>query len=175
MAGRFRDKMQRFMSGRYGMDEFGRFLNIVTLVLLVISMFIQMVSALASYILWGLSLALIVYIYFRVFSRNFAARNRENQWYCNIRYRKNGGYSGRGYNNNFGGYNNNFGGSGSYSSYGTGNTYQSMTNEQKKAADRKTHKIFKCPNCSQKIRVPKHRGRICIKCPQCRIEFVRKT
>ena len=33
----------------------------------------------------------------------------------------------------------------------------------------------KCPNCGQKIRVPRHKGKICIKCPKCRIEFVKKT
>lgn len=45
----------------------------------------------------------------------------------------------------------------------------------KRMKDRKTHRIFKCPNCRQRIRVPKKKGRICIKCPKCRIEFIRKT
>lgn len=41
--------------------------------------------------------------------------------------------------------------------------------------DRRTNSIFNCPNCNQKIRVPKGKGKICIKCPKCRIEFVKKT
>ena len=41
--------------------------------------------------------------------------------------------------------------------------------------DRRTNSIFNCPNCNQKIRVPKGKGKICIKCPKCRIEFIKKT
>ena len=42
-------------------------------------------------------------------------------------------------------------------------------------ADRKTHKYFKCPTCSQKVRVPKGKGKIAIKCPKCGNKFIRKT
>lgn len=41
--------------------------------------------------------------------------------------------------------------------------------------DGRTHRHFQCPYCKQKIRVPKGRGKICITCPQCRREFIKKT
>ena len=55
---------------------------------------------------------------------------------------------------------------------GTGHAWQRFRLRRK---DRKTHLRCKCPNCYQKIRVPKGRGTIVIKCPNCRIEFKKNT
>ncbi|BCI60766.1 hypothetical protein [Solibaculum mannosilyticum] len=41
--------------------------------------------------------------------------------------------------------------------------------------DRKTHKYFKCPHCSNTLRVPKGRGKISITCPVCKTQFIRKS
>ncbi len=37
------------------------------------------------------------------------------------------------------------------------------------------HKLYRCPKCHQTIRVPKGRGKIAIRCPKCRFEFIKKT
>ena len=41
--------------------------------------------------------------------------------------------------------------------------------------DRKTHRYFKCPVCKKSLRVPKGRGKIEIRCPQCNHKFIKKT
>lgn len=39
----------------------------------------------------------------------------------------------------------------------------------------KHYKILKCPNCSQKLRVPRKQGKITITCRACRTEFKSKS
>lgn len=41
--------------------------------------------------------------------------------------------------------------------------------------DRRENRIYKCPSCKQRIRVPRGKGKIAITCPQCRTEFIRKS
>ncbi|MDO5702574.1 MAG: hypothetical protein Q4G47_04400 [Lachnospiraceae bacterium] len=40
---------------------------------------------------------------------------------------------------------------------------------------RKDYKFFKCPDCSQQVRVPKGKGHIRITCPKCGGQFERDT
>lgn len=44
-----------------------------------------------------------------------------------------------------------------------------------KLEDSKHFKIFKCPNCSQKLRVPRHKGKLTITCKKCQTEFKGKS
>lgn len=39
----------------------------------------------------------------------------------------------------------------------------------------KTHKYFKCPSCSQTVRVPRGKGKINIICPKCSTKFTKNT
>jgi len=132
---RFREKLMRFMQGRNGFDQFSQFLNMVVLVIFVLSLFIKWAP------LYYIGIALLVYMYFRVFSRNIPKRYAENQKFCNMRY-----------------------------------DFSIKKNKMKKEWEqRKIYRFYRCPMCKQKVRVPKGRGKICITCPKCREEFVRRS
>ena len=70
-----RRRLEQFMQGRYGADEFSRFIMTVTLVLLVLNMITRLP------ILYLVALILLVYCYFRMFSRNISKRSSENSAY----------------------------------------------------------------------------------------------
>ena len=75
----------RFMAGRNGMDYLNRFLSVVVLVLLVLSMVIRNSRWTGS--LSMLALGLMIYLYFRMFSRNIYRRQQENGAYLRQRYK----------------------------------------------------------------------------------------
>ena len=131
----FKDKMARFMYGRYGMDQLSRNLSLICLVLLIITMFVR------NNVIYMIALVGIVYTYFRVFSRNISRRSEENEKYLKFHYKVVG----------------------------------KLNKIKFRITDSKTHRIFRCPSCSQKIRVPRGKGKISIKCPKCRIEFIKRT
>ncbi len=37
------------------------------------------------------------------------------------------------------------------------------------------NRYYRCPNCKQTVRVPRGRGKICVKCPKCSEKFIRKS
>ncbi|MDE6517104.1 MAG: hypothetical protein K2L18_04550 [Acetatifactor sp.] len=129
-----REKLIRFMQGRYGNDRLGQVMLMVALGCMVLSLFrIPFIST--------IGLAVLVLTYYRIFSRQIARRAAENQKYMQLEWK----------------------------------VRAKLQKRRQALAQRKTHRIYKCPNCRQKIRVPRHKGRIAISCRKCGTEFIRKT
>lgn len=78
------------MAGRYGADQFGHFLSGAALVLLIVNLFVRGV---VGQILYFLVLAVLVYNIFRMFSKNTAARYKENVAYLKVKNRVVGWYA----------------------------------------------------------------------------------
>ena len=68
---------QRFMSGRYGFDQLNGFLCILSLILVVLG------AWLSGFLYW-VGLALLLWCYYRIFSRNIQKRYAENMKYLSL-------------------------------------------------------------------------------------------
>ncbi|MCI6120753.1 MAG: hypothetical protein MR696_03020 [Lachnospiraceae bacterium] len=130
-----KEKLIRFMYGRNGVDSLGKFVLAISIIVMLLAGWTD--SLILSYLSWiG-----VIYLYFRMFSRNIYKRSSENQWYLNKTYK-----------------------------------IRTFFYRQKNLLlQRKTHHIYKCPTCRQKIRVPRGKGRIEIRCPKCNTRFIKKS
>lgn len=73
-----RERLIRFMTGRNGADNLSRAVSVVVIVLLVVSLLFHGDAVRA---LWILAVLGMVYVYFRMFSRNVYKRRDENAKY----------------------------------------------------------------------------------------------
>lgn len=78
-----RNWLRKVMTGRYGVDEFSRFLNTVALVSLVL---FALTGGGFGLFFWLLSMSSLIWGYVRMFSRNTYKRRAENNAYLTIRY-----------------------------------------------------------------------------------------
>lgn len=78
-----KEKLQRFMIGRYGSDSFSKFLVGTAFACIIINLFCPKQSI--RQILSFLTLALLAYLYFRMFSRNCQKRYQENVKFLQIK------------------------------------------------------------------------------------------
>lgn len=89
--------------------------------------------------------ALIILTYYRMFSKNIYKRAAENEKYLHFIERF------------------------------KGKTHRTTSGYTQNAEQKKYYKFFKCPGCSQKIRIPRGHGKIEIRCPKCNTKFIRKS
>ena len=79
-----RERFARFMAGRNGNDQLNVFLLIVDLILMLLS---GIFSKSIGGVLYPIVIALLVYVYFRMFSRNVYKRREENGKYMRLKYK----------------------------------------------------------------------------------------
>lgn len=130
-----KERMQRFMAGRYGNDQLNQFIFIVA----IISMVLEIITRQSLF--YTLTLVLLILAYVRVFSRNINKRYEENMKFLQKK--------------------------------------DAILNKFRKqkyyAAQRRNFHIYTCPQCKQKIHIPKGKGKISITCPKCRTSFIKKS
>ena len=134
-----KEKLIRFMQGRYGVDSFSKFLMIAGVIVVLLSSFMERRQVGTAF--YTLGLAVVIYAYYRVFSRNVSKRYAENQVFLSK----------------------------------TAKARAFFARQRDLMRQRKTHHIYSCPNCKQKIRIPRGKGKIEVCCPKCKTTFIKKS
>ena len=152
--GRFRHWLAHFMDGRYGFDELSRSMSVWVIVLLiatvVLSLLVKIFGGLGvvsatrlCYVLYRLCnlavFVLVIIVIWRMLSRKRDKRSAENARYLERR--------------------------------GSPGPASDLSTRGRRAAgnvrDRRDHKYLSCQFCGQRMRVPRGKGRIAVKCPNC--------
>lgn len=72
-------KLQRFMMGRYGIDEVYKFLFVIYMLLFLLGLFVKWE------ILTYLEVIVVVIMFYRVFSKNISSRKKEEKLYLQLK------------------------------------------------------------------------------------------
>lgn len=81
-----KEKLRQFMAGRYGADQFNRFLSFVVIGMCVLMLLFRKYPAVGS-VLSLLTWAVLIYSVVRMFSRNYTKRSAENRKYLSVKYK----------------------------------------------------------------------------------------
>ena len=79
-----KQKLAKFMYGRYGLDELSKFLSSVSLLVMMVSLFLKYP---AKTIVFAAAVVLLVCTYYRIFSKKYERRRAENSKYLRLRQR----------------------------------------------------------------------------------------
>ena len=141
--GKFLFRLRLFMQNRYGTDQLYWGLIVLYLILLVLYIAFSRIGYVGR-ILNVLSWVVLIYAFYRVFSRNIEKRSRENQAFLRLLGRA--------------------------GSANVTNPFENMSfgNVQKPEPDKK---YVKCPKCKATLRVPRQKGKHTVRCPRCDNRF----
>ena len=142
MLNNFRYRLTQFMQGRYGMDRMGQARSTLAFVLILLNLFS------GRPLLRFLVLADLIYVYYRMLSKDIAKRYAENQKYLAFEAKVKGYFSGLKYR---------------------------LTHFKEIQERNRGYHIYTCPRCRQKIRIPKGKGKIMVRCPRCSYEFQKRS
>lgn len=135
-----------FWGDKYGFDKFSKFLALISVVFLLSRGFSKLIGVgILGYALW------------RAFSKDKYKRRREElayeDWMRSLNYRINrlmkGDFASK-----------------------IKNKFNGLV---KGVKERKDFVIVKCPNCSQKLRLPRGKGNLIVTCKKCSHEFKKRT
>jgi ribosomal protein L37AE/L43A len=142
-----------FQQQRRGLDELNRTMLIAALVLSIIGMIVSQSVGWLRMVLSLLSGALLVLIVIRMMSKNFNKRNQENMKYLTYEtavkdwFRR------------------------TFHAKGNAGAYQAprakRAGKNPTWAELKQYKYLICPQCAQRLRVPRGKGRIRVTCTNC--------
>ncbi len=152
----FRNRLYRFMQGRNGVDALARFLNRVSLGCLIVAIlftFISLVCLRREAVTASSVFRILYYVVYGIgivlavlwIFRVFS-RNVSKRHAENTRFE-----------------------------YRMQKIRRKVASLKQRWKDRKTFKYFRCPNCKQMIRAPRHKGKIRVTCSKCGHIFLTKT
>lgn len=136
---RFRERFQRFMIGRYGMDQLGQFIMYAVVALILANVFVR--AWIPSMCLDILELAGLICLYFRMFSKNVGKRYQENQAYMRLHF----------------------------------HVTEYFRKIKFRFGEGRKYRVFKCPSCGQKVRIPRGHGKVSVHCPKCGTDFIKRS
>ncbi|MBQ4090993.1 MAG: hypothetical protein IJC64_01615 [Clostridia bacterium] len=146
--GKFREKLYRFMYGRYGTDQLYSFLMILFFILWVVELVVLAIvpegqlQGILSIVFGALTMGIILYMTYRCMSRNIYKRRRENEAYLK---------ASRAVKRFF--------------SFNTSGGTKSRNRDD-------AQYVFRdCTRCGSVLRLPRREGRHKVSCPRCRHSF----
>ena len=138
---KFREKIARFLYGRYGADSLYNALFAAELILLLLGTILNVLGkvepilAIVSLVCYAAALVLLVLAMFRFFSRNLAKRRRENEAWLRFKAK-----------------------------------FRRRRKPQL-PPDTADHVFRACPACRATLRLPRRKGKHEARCPRCGAKF----